>query len=289
MNFLIGGLTGVIATTLILPFDCIKIQMQLKSESGEKRIGLISTIKDIYVKNNRSIKPFYKGIDSALIRQIIINSVGLGLFYQINDNIVKEKGRRPTLTELTFAGFAGGAVASLAANPVDLMLIRMQADIHLKPEERRNYGNVFQGLYKTVSEEGLLSLWKGSIPSILKAISLNFGTFTFYEQFKYLLSDTIVNPKTLSLICSIMITFTGTTLSLPFDNIKTKLQKQKRNHIGEMPYSGVIDCLKKSIKNEGFPKLWVGFQSYYLRFSQNAVLTIFINERLRIYLNKNKL
>ena len=90
MNFLIGGLTGVIATTLILPFDCIKIQMQLRSETGEKRVSLITTVKDIYIKNNRSIKPFYKGIDSALIRQIIINSVGLGLFYQINDTIVKE-------------------------------------------------------------------------------------------------------------------------------------------------------------------------------------------------------
>ncbi len=42
LNKFASGLTGVIATTLILPFDCIKIQMQLRSEAGEKRVSFVS-------------------------------------------------------------------------------------------------------------------------------------------------------------------------------------------------------------------------------------------------------
>lgn len=44
--------------------------------------------------------------------------------------------------------------------------------------------------------------------------------------------------------------------SLPFDNIKTKIMKQKKgifyNYLGldgKKPYSGFIDCFAKSIKN----------------------------------------
>jgi len=37
--------------------------------------------------------------------------------------------------------------------------------------------------------------------------------------------------------------------SLPFDNVKTKLQKMKAGADGKMPYSGLFNCFLKSIKN----------------------------------------
>ena len=52
-------------------------------------------------------------------------------------------------------------------------------------------------------------------------------------------------------------------MSLPFDNIKTKLQKMKAGSDGKMPYSGVFDCFYKSIRNEGLLKLWVGLPTFY--------------------------
>jgi len=37
-------------------------------------------------------------------------------------------------------------------------------------------------------------------------------------------------------------------MSLPFDNIKTKLQKMKKTVDGKLPYNGLMDWLLKSIK-----------------------------------------
>lgn len=45
--------------------------------------------------------------------------------------------------------------------------------------------------------------------------------------------------------------FLAAFCSLPFDNAKTKMQKMVKNPDGTMPYSGVLDCMKKSAKNEG--------------------------------------
>jgi len=45
-------------------------------------------------------------------------------------------------------------------------------------------------------------------------------------------------------------------LTLPFDNVKTKIMKQKigifyfyLGHDGKKPYAGFIDCFRKSIAN----------------------------------------
>ena len=38
-------------------------------------------------------------------------------------------------------------------------------------------------------------------------------------------------------------------ISLPFDNVKTKFMRMKKNKEGVLPYTGFFDCFAKSIKN----------------------------------------
>lgn len=38
-------------------------------------------------------------------------------------------------------------------------------------------------------------------------------------------------------------------ISLPFDNVKTKYMRMKKNKDGVFPYTGFLDCFAKSIKN----------------------------------------
>jgi len=61
-------------------------------------------------------------------------------------------------------------------------------------------------------------------------------------------------------------------LSLPFDNIKTKLQKMKAID-GVYPYKGVADCLSKTMAKEGVAGLWVGLPTYYVRVAPHAMIT----------------
>lgn len=73
--------------------------------------------------------------------------------------------------------------------------------------------------------------------------------------------------------------------SLPFDNIKTKIMKQKIGmhwfYIGpdgKKPYSGFIDCFRKSIANEGVLGLWVGLPTYYARIAPHAMITLLLQD-----------
>lgn len=66
--------------------------------------------------------------------------------------------------------------------------------------------------------------------------------------------------------------------SLPFDNVKTKVLKMKKNAAGQLPYKGFVDCFAKSIKNEGVAGLWVGLPTFYSRMAPHAMITVLLQD-----------
>ena len=77
--------------------------------------------------------------------------------------------------EKSGASLFSGFVGAMFGNPADLVLVRFQSDSMSPVNERRNYKNVFDALRRIVSEEGVLALWTGSFPTVLRAMSMNLG------------------------------------------------------------------------------------------------------------------
>lgn len=287
-NFLIGGVSGMFATCIIQPIDFIKVQIQVRSEMGSKDLNPLKIAKNVYEESG-TIKTFYKGLDSALLRQAVYTSTRLGLFYSIKDWIVKKTGKQPTVYANVAASLTAGAVGSFVGNPADLALVRMQSDNNLPVEERRNYKNVFDALMRTVREEGVTTLWRGSFPTVVRAMAMNFSLLVPFEETKKLLTPYISDTRKRAIAASMIAGACATVLSLPFDNVKTKLQKMKKTPDGKMPYSGVLDCFVKTAQHEGVAKLWVGINTFYIRVAPHAVISLVTNEFLRnMFANKNK-
>ena len=124
----------------------------------------------------------------------------------------------------------------------------MQGDSTLPVEQRRNYTSFFNAAKRIPAEEGVLSLWKGGTPTVIRAMSLNLGMFTTYEESKQRLSKMM--PNNIGLAWFIASMFAGSvaaTMSLPFDNAKTKLQKMKEGPDGKMPYKNIFDAMGKTV------------------------------------------
>ena len=117
---------------------------------------------------------------------------------------------------------------------------------------------------------------------------MNFAMMTSFEEAKKIIMNFIENKRAVSILSSCVAGFCGAALSLPFDNMKTKIQKMKMLPDGTMPYKGLIDCFKVSINKEGVKGLWVGFTTFYIRVAPHAVIALLVNEYLRGVMTKKK-
>jgi solute carrier family 25 oxoglutarate transporter 11 len=287
-NFARGGLAGMFATCCIQPIDLVKVRIQLRSEKkgklGKLSLSPFDVVKELFKEGG--IKKFYTGIDSALCRQATYTTTRMGL-YQTFFNMLKSKkkpGENLKFYEKAIISLGAGACAAMVGNPFDLALIRMQADNTLPVEQRRNYKHVIDAIAKTVKGEGISGLWKGAVPTVFRAMGLNFGMLGPYDEAKERLEPYIKNAKALALTSSAIAGFFAAFFSLPFDNIKTKLQKQRPLPDGTLPYKGFLNCMGKTVANEGFMKLWIGFGTYYVRIAPHAMITLMTTDFLKKYI-----
>ena len=246
------------ATTCVHPMDNIKVRIQtLNEKSGQ--LGLnkksptwLNTAR--YMLKNEGFKSFYKGVDAGLLRQCIYASVRLGVYkaiYERRLQQIKEEGRGEiTFTERLGLSLVSGFVGSIIGNPLDLSLVRLQNEVYLKPEQRRNYKNVLDVLLRIPNEEGLLVYWRGFATFSLRVMALTSSQLTTFDQFKISINKLRGREESdfLTRVISVSMTgFVASACALPFDNVKMKLMKMSKDKLGNYPYKGVLDCALKSI------------------------------------------
>jgi solute carrier family 25 (mitochondrial oxoglutarate transporter), member 11 len=266
--FLNGGLSGMGATCLIQPIDMVKVRIQLGAKGSPFTVA-----KDIIAKDG--FGAMYKGLSAGLLRQATYTTTRMGLFDNMTAAYKEFKGGKNTnFGEKAMLGASAGGLAAVVGNPADLTLIRMQADGTLPPEQRRNYKGVGDAFARIVREEGVGGLFKGCAPTVVRAMALNTGMFATNEQAKELLKEAGVSGFANTAGGAMVAGFFASAASLPFDFVKTRIQKMKPNADGTVPYTGPIDCALKTLRNEGPLAFYTGFPTYYVRIGPHVVFTL---------------
>nr|POF20128.1 putative mitochondrial 2-oxoglutarate/malate carrier protein [Quercus suber] len=283
LPFVNGGLAGMAATTVIQPIDMIKVRLQLAGEgvkTGPKPTP-IGVTRDIIAAGK--VMDLYTGLSAGLLRQAVYTTARLGFFDTFMKSLTlraEQKGTKIGFGERATAGLAAGGLGALIGNPADLALIRMQSD-GLKPAaERANYKGVVDALSSIARNEGVLRLWAGAYPTVVRAMALNFGQLAFFSEAKSQLKETSLGPRAQTLTASAIAGFFASFFSLPFDFVKTRLQKQSKGPDGKFPYKGMFDCFGKVIREEGPLRFYRGFSTYYVRIAPHAMLTLLVADYL---------
>lgn len=168
--------------------------------------------------------------------------------------------------------------------------MRLQADSSLPVAERRNYKSALDAFSRIIAEEGVTSLWKGAVPTMSRAISLNCAQLVSYETVKESLTASMktASPFTIQIYASLVSSVFTAFFSLPFDNIKTKMQKQKANAQGVVPYKNMAACFQVSMAREGITGFWAGLPTYYFRVGPHAIITLLALEQYKKLLGVGK-
>ncbi|CAE7839902.1 DTC, partial [Symbiodinium sp. KB8] len=131
------------------------------------------------------------------------------------------------LYEKIASSLASGAIASAIGNPFDVSMVRMQSDTMLPKAERRGYKNVFDALIRIAREEGVFRLWRGSAPTIVRAMAMNMGMMASYDQTKEIITAINGDNFSTQLMSSATAGFFAAFISLPFDMMKSRLQSMR--------------------------------------------------------------
>jgi len=284
--FVTGSLAGMFATCCIQPIDMVKVRIQLLAGTAEAAGPM--TIAGNMMKNE-GLGAFYTGLSAGLTRQVVYTGARLGLFDKFTA-AVKTPGEKMTFGKNAICALGAGGLAALLGNPADLALIRMQADSMLPAAERAGYTNVFTTMGLIVKNQGVGGLMAGAGPTASRAMALNFGMLAFNASSKDILQAQGVTGAPLVFGASAIAGFFASFFSLPFDFVKTQMQKQKPDPVtGQLKYSSSINCAMTVLKEGGPLRFYAGFPTFYVRIAPHAMITLIAQDAIKKFWKSNGL
>ena len=284
--YIAGGSGAIFSSMCIQPIDLIKVRLQVASTTMEGKVSGLSIAKSVI--KNEGVKGLFSGMSAAVMRQAVYGTAKIGIHDSFSQSLKKMNGGRPIpFYQKTLCAMSAGAIAAVIGNPFDLALVRMEADGCAPVDQRRGYKNAIQAVYRIGKEEGVATLWRGSVPMVCRAIAMNVGMLASYDQIKEMIAPYtgtgVANHMWASAATSFICSFTA----LPFDMMKTKLMNMHRNpKTGLYPYKNLWDCGVKIVRQDGFFGLWRGYWTFYARTAPHAMITLLAKDAFTSLYNK---
>jgi len=164
-----------------------------------------------------------------------------------------------------------GIIAQFLASPADLVKVQMQMEGRRRLEGHKpRVTSMFNAVSKTVAEGGILSLWKGVVPNCQRAALVNMADLATYDKAKHtLLQKTSLKDNWVThALSSVFAGLAAAVASTPADVVKTRVMNQPTDSRGiGLVYKSSMDCLIKTVKNEGFFALYKGFVPIWTRMA----------------------
>ncbi|KAK4720084.1 hypothetical protein R3W88_018422 [Solanum pinnatisectum] len=152
------------------------------------------------------------------------------------------------------AGSIAGTVEHMAMFPVDTIKTQMQA-LGTCPLRSASIRTALGGILKS---EGVAGLYRGIGAMGLGAGPAHAVYFSVYESCKKKFSGGNPNNSAAHAISGVCATVASDAVFTPMDTVKQRLQ------LSESPYKGVLDCVKRVLKEEGFKAFYASYKTTVL-------------------------
>ncbi|XP_066497446.1 electrogenic aspartate/glutamate antiporter SLC25A12, mitochondrial-like [Hoplias malabaricus] len=274
-RFTLGSIAGATGATAVYPIDLVKTRMQNQRSTG-------SLVGELMYKNSfdcakkvlryEGFFGFYRGLLPQLIGVAPEKAIKLTVNDFVRDKFTKKDDTIPLAAEVLAGGCAGGSQV-IFTNPLEIVKIRLQVAGEITTGPRVSALTVLRDL-------GFFGLYKGAKACFLRDIPFSAIYFPVYAHAKTELADEEGRLGALQLLTAGAIAgVPAASLVTPADVIKTRLQVAAR--AGQTTYSGVIDCSRKILREEGFKAFWKGAGARVCRSSPQFGVTLVTYELLQ--------
>ncbi|XP_031838499.1 mitochondrial thiamine pyrophosphate carrier [Nomia melanderi] len=176
-------------------------------------------------------------------------------------------------TDHAVAGAVSGFITRLVFQPLDVIKIRFQLQIEpIINHHVSKYHSIKQAFFLITREEGIFALWKGHIPAQL--LSVVYGMSQFYSY--HLITKATENfsqfnesKYSIKFVAGASAGCIATTISFPFDTMRTRLVAQSSNHA---VYKGLLHCCSCIIQHESSKAFFNGLLPTLLQIAPHSGL-----------------
>ncbi|GAB4822585.1 hypothetical protein N2152v2_009631 [Parachlorella kessleri] len=192
VSFVSGALAGAAGTVASYPFDLLRTTL---AAQGEPKVYADMTEAARGIVRQHGVKGLYRGLGVTVIEIMPYAALQFGLydalmkFYsQVRCALLHESPEAPPSGFQSFmCGLAAGTLAKLGSHPLDVAKKRYQVaglarsaryGQRIPEEVCRSLPALIRDIYR---REGLRGLYKGALPSIIKAAPAAAVTFAAYE------------------------------------------------------------------------------------------------------------
>lgn len=179
VNIFSGASSGVLGAMAGSPFFLVKTRLQSYSPflpvgTQHKYKNALDGVRQIY--SAEGVKGLYRGMGASMVRTGAGSSVQLPTYFFAKRRLIKHAGMEdgPALHLLSSA--CSGFVVCCFMHPPDTVMAR------LYNQHGNLYNGIFDCLYKTVSTEGVLAVYKGFFAHLSRILPHTILTLTFAEQ-----------------------------------------------------------------------------------------------------------
>ncbi|KAF9056526.1 mitochondrial carrier domain-containing protein [Panaeolus papilionaceus] len=267
-SFIAGGFGGVSAVLVGHPFDLTKTRLQTAAPGVYT--GAIDVVKKTISRDG--ITGLYRGMVPPLLGVTPIFAMSFWA-YDASKQLIfaftpNRKSESLSIGELATAGFLSAVPTTLVTAPVERAKVLLQ--IQGQGGSERQYKGVTDVLKHLYKEGGIRSIFRGAGATLARDGPGSAAYFAAYEITKKALIPAGASSSDLNLGAIILAGGTAGVamwaLAIPPDVIKSRIQSAPTG-----TYSGMLDCVRKTIAADGVRALWKGFGPAMARaFPANA-------------------
>ncbi|OAY27756.1 mitochondrial thiamine diphosphate carrier 2 [Manihot esculenta] len=196
LSYVSGALAGCAATVGSYPFDLLRT---ILASQGEPKVYPTMRSAFVDIIRTRGFRGLYAGLSPTLVEIVPYAGLQFGTYDTFKRWTMAWNQRRFSNTsstnigdnlssfQLFVCGLAAGTCAKLVCHPLDVVKKRFQIEgLQRHPKygarvEHRAYRNMIDALRRILQVEGWAGLYKGIVPSTIKAAPAGAVTFVAYE------------------------------------------------------------------------------------------------------------
>ena len=283
-----ASLGGFCEATLLHPLDTIKSRLQMY----KGRITMSKVTVGIY--KHEGLLAFYKGYTPFVTHLMSKYALRFYINFTLRSKLINKKDSKNNRLSVLFSGLMAGIVEGiLIVTPFEVVKISLQKQYGLNKTDHKYNGIIRTGI-TIAKNEGILRLWKGLTPTLIRNGSNQMCNFFVYDTIKNYLypgkgrknerDSSGMKKETMKLHESIVVGCisgsVGPVLNCPCDVIKTRMMASESNVLG------FVGWFVEIAKNEGVHVFYRGLTPRLMRVAGGQGIMWTVVEQTQKMFNK---